>query len=225
MAISTLAGVIDAGVYVLGYIPTGVDVGADFTQIINKLNESIGVINTNEADIATNDSALTTQSALIQGNTDDLAAYEVSNDAAVAALDVRVVAVEAGVGNSLLTLETPGSLTISQMTSYGMINIQSGGGSSVTATLPVAGALPASPPKVTLINTDYTTVTIKLDNGNWADGSAGSDSANYLILFDGGAVTLYPFEADGGGFTWGILSGTKGVAGAGLSYADLEDDP
>jgi hypothetical protein len=82
MAIATLAGVIDAGVYVLGYFPTGVDVGADFTQIINKVNEDIAQINTNTTGIS--DEAATREAAddALSASVDIVASAVVSGDAA-----------------------------------------------------------------------------------------------------------------------------------------------
>lgn len=218
MSIATLAGVIDAGVYVIGYFPTGVDVGADFTQIINKLNEvtdGAEGLNTANLDIATNNSALITQAILIQANYDDIAAYEVSNDAAVGALDTRVGVVEGAVGSAVLTVSGSVVLSVAQVTQSRIVNVQdAGGGGTPTIGLPETGSLPAAPPVLTIINNGFTGVNVQIDgadSGSWADGTAGS---NEMVLANGESLTVYPFDDDGGStFEWGIL--------AGKAYSDL----
>jgi len=215
VAITTLAGVLDVGVYALGYFPQGTDVGADFTQIINKLNESIGVVNANTADIVTSGDALSVQSALIQANYDDLAAYEVSNDASVAALAVRATDLESATLPGPLTVNGSTNLTAAQVTGNNAIIVQNaGGGGTPKIMLPTNPAMPASFYPLLIVNIDYTDVHVHLNTTTWANGAASDSAGNLIKLSIGESVTVYPCETSGGTMEWAIVGGH--------TYADLE---
>ena len=220
MAVTTLAGVIDAGVYVVGYIPQGTDVGADFTTIIAKLNEAITLANTNETDIASLESADSNHDILIQANTDDLAAYEASNNAAVAVIDGRVDDLEAAAGFSTLTLDLGGTheITLAQMAGNSVIEIRNeGAGVTPSVFMNVTGSVPSTISKTTIINNGYTGVIVYCGTTgtltDWADGTTSGEGAE-LTLAIGESVTVYPIEEYGSGnLLWAMI--------AGKSYGDL----
>lgn len=213
MAVTTLAGVIDAGVYVVGYIPQGTDVGADFTTIIAKLNEAITLANTNETDIASLEAADGNHDILIQANTDDLTAYET-------ATDTRLDNLEAASEYSTLSFDGGGTheITLAQMASNGVIEIRNeGAGGTPSVFMNVTGSLPSVISKTTIINNGYTGVVVYCGTTgtltDWADGTTSGEGAE-LTLAIGESVTVYPIEEYGSGnILWAMI--------AGKSYGDL----
>lgn len=66
--INELSGLLDPDVFVLGYYPTGVDVGAEISQVLNKINDVIVGANELKVDLTAEEDAGEVRDALIAGN-------------------------------------------------------------------------------------------------------------------------------------------------------------
>jgi len=210
--INELSGLLDPNVYVTGYTPTGVDVGADIAQVLNKANEvavganelkvslDAGVVTdaAHDAQIAALLASLTTAFGLITANADDIDALETASYNAL-----RTVAFG----------ERPVVLLPDAYQAHRYFVIL--GGPTCEFYLPsgvdqadqfLEGFGPA-----TIVNYGTSVEVYVGDNngewGVWSNGNTCSASDNYIVLATGESITVYPVDTSANTIAWAMIAG------------------
>lgn len=203
MAVTQLIGLVDPNVFVDGYTPHGPEVAAEYAQLINKINEAIILLNTNEAGIATNLS-------LIGGNSSDIS----DNQSDIASLQSRATILESAIGNSANRRSTSWTPSVADCLTVRWV-IMGGGGTTVTLPSMSGGdvaTLGSSPNPLTIVSTHSAGCTVTNGTAIWADGSAHLGET--LSLAQGESVTVYPAYDT-------VLTTPRWAMIAGKTYSDL----
>jgi hypothetical protein len=170
MPVTPLSGLIDANVFVPGYTPTGSDVGAEIVQVLNKLNETLALANTNEAGVATNVSDIADAVADIASN--------------LAAIAINAAAIEELAGNTVAhhrQAMTSSGYNIPSDFDYGLLQA-AGDALACTINLPAASGLD--------LGRQLRIVSTRVGQTDVASGGFGTvtlaqnDAADFVVIQD-----------------------------------------
>jgi len=208
--INELAGLLDPNVFVTGYYPTGVDVGAEIAQVLNKGNETVEGANELKVGLDAEVTAGLGRDTDISNNTTAIQqAFNqiIDNTADIAALGSGILNTIHHVDDGSVHSLTPDLYKASSffVVTNGYIKLPSGvdqasdfGDGFGTATIVHAKA-GAGSLLVTLGDSG--------DYGYWIDGNQCTGTNYSLLIPKGSSVVVYPVDVGSNDMRWTAISG------------------